>query len=442
MQVIKRQAEKTTLVLGLGATGESCLEFLSSRVKVKACDDNLSLSRLNDLQQRFPEVDFKPSEECVDLSGVNELVASPGIADSHAVVSQAVGKAIPVICDIELFARHEKNPVIAITGTNGKSTVVSWLQHVLNACGRKCALGGNIGVPALNLLTQEHDCTVLELSSFQLERTYNLSPLIALILNISSDHLDRYKDIKGYQLAKERIYQNARIAIVNRDAGEFEIPESVSQIISFGLQASDEFGVERYEGEEYLTYQHDMLLAVNDLPLIGRHNVSNALAVLACAFALDIKPAQTAQALLGFKGLPHRTELVATVNGVRYINDSKATNAGATLAAVSGDLKNIVLVAGGDAKNADLLPLASALIGKLKACVLLGKNGPQLADVLRPVAPCYFVESIEESVSVAAEISENGDTVLLSPACSSLDMFKNYIERGERFSAAVRGLAT
>ena len=299
-------------------------------------------------------------------------------------------------------------------------------------------MAGNIGIPALSVVEQEHDYCVLELSSFQLERTFSLSPAIAIILNISSDHLDRYDDEKAYQKAKERIYKNAEIVIINREATEFAIPEAISKTFSFGLTSSNtDFGLLAIDGRRFLSYADEALLATDELPLIGEHNVSNALAVLACISALDLDLHDASRALLGFKGLPHRTELVAEINGVRYINDSKATNAGATLAAVDGDLDQIILIAGGDAKNADLKPLLKALRGKLKASILLGKDAIELEGLLSPLAQSVQVASIEEAVEQAYNISASGDTVLLSPACSSLDMFDNYIERGERFTAAV-----
>jgi UDP-N-acetylmuramoylalanine--D-glutamate ligase len=283
---------------------------------------------------------------------------------------------------------------------------------------------------------------VLELSSFQLERTFSLAPVAALILNLSSDHLDRYSSEQDYQIAKERVYRNAEIAILNRDAVTFNLPESIHKSISFGLdESSTDFGVLTVDGKRFLSFAGEPLLANDALPLIGEHNVSNALAVLACSNAIGVKPVAALDGLIGFKGLPHRTQLVDTIEGVRYINDSKATNAGATLAAVHGDLDNIILIAGGDAKNAELGALAEALKGKLKASILLGKDADKLETLLTPIASCIRVDSIEQAVMQAHELASSGDTVLLSPACSSLDMFKNYIERGERFVAAVTSLA-
>lgn len=439
----RQETSLTSLVLGLGATGVSCLEYLAGKTTLLACDDNLKPSRQNELQSRFPSVNFATLADCLARDDIDEVIASPGIADSHPLIKNALDNSISVVCDIELFARAESKPVIAITGTNGKSTVVSWLAHVLNAIGQRCALGGNIGVPALELLKQEHDCCVLELSSFQLERTASLAPAAALILNISSDHLDRYVDVAGYQKAKERIYHNAEIAIINRDADAFSVPGTITKTISFGLSSSpDNFGLVESRGQRYLSFANTQLVAVKDLPLIGEHNVSNALAVLACAVALGVAlEPDVINALLSFKGLEHRTELVAVLDGVPYINDSKATNAGATVAAVHGDLDNIILLAGGDSKHAELEPLRAALQGKLKAAIVMGQDADLLEKVLAPIAPCVRVDSIEQAVHKAHELAARGDTVLLSPACSSLDMFKNYIERGERFKAAVLALS-
>lgn len=434
--------DRSSVVLGLGATGLSCLDYLNDKVSLVACDDHIAKSRQQKLQARYPKVKFLNSEECLQLSLIHEVIASPGISDAHPVIAKALHQAIPVVCDIEIYARAERKPVIAITGTNGKSTVVSWLAHVLNTTGRDCALAGNIGVPALDILNSKHDCCVLELSSFQLERTFSLAPVAALILNLSSDHLDRYHSIQDYQTAKERVYRNAEMAILNRDALTFNLPESIHTCISFGLdESSKDFGVLVVDGKRFLSFAGKPLLASDTLPLIGEHNVSNALAVLACGSAMGIKPEAALDGLISFKGLPHRTELVDTIKGVRYINDSKATNAGATLAAVRGDLENIILIAGGDAKKAELGALADALKGKLKASILLGKDADTLEALLSPIASCSRVNSIEQAVTLAHEIACSGDTVLLSPACSSLDMFKNYIERGERFTTAVASLA-
>jgi len=433
--------QHTSVILGLGRTGLSCLEYLHSKQNLIACDDNISVQKQKELQIKYAQVEFLSVAECLQRQDVSEVIASPGISDQHPLIAQALRSELPVVCDIEVYAKAETSPVIAVTGTNGKSTVVSWLQHVLTEMGRESILAGNIGIPALAVISDEHDCSVLELSSFQLERTFSLAPHAALILNLSSDHLDRYSDEKEYQIAKERIYQNAHIALINRDAQKFTKPSSVKRFISFGLSKSKTgFGVVTENNQRYLSYQNKALVATDQLPLIGEHNVSNALAVLACALAVDIDPNQTIEALLSFNGLPHRTEFIANINGVRYINDSKATNAGATIAAVNGDLENIVLIAGGDAKQAELESLKTAFTGKLKAAILLGQDATQLISVLDSIAKCFEVESIEQAVAKAAEISVPGDTVLLSPACSSLDMFSSYVQRGEYFVNAVEGL--
>ena len=433
--------QATSVVLGLGATGLSCLEYLQNKQSLIACDDHLSETRQIELQKDFTRVEFLSSSECIQRTDIQEVIASPGISDEHPIVAKALAANVPVICDIEIFAKAEQAPIIAITGTNGKSTVVSWLQHVLNKLGKKCLLAGNIGIPALTAIKNEHEISVLELSSFQLERTYSLAPQAALILNLSSDHLDRYLDEAAYQVAKERIYNDAQVVVVNRDAQSFSIPSDANKTLSFGLSESEkDFGIVFQDEERFLSYQGNALVSTSELPLIGEHNVSNALAVLACALTVDVNPVDAVSSLLGFNGLPHRTELIAEINGVRYINDSKATNAGATIAAVSGDLHNIVLIAGGDAKKAELTPLLNALDGKLKHAVLLGQDASQLEEILNKIAPCTQVENLESAVNLASRLAEMGDTVLLSPACSSLDMFKSYIQRGEVFTAAVEGL--
>ena len=442
MQVSSLHTTQTTsVVLGLGATGLSCLKYLQNKQNLIACDDHLSIDRQAKLQKDFVQVEFLSISDCMQRTDISEVIASPGISDQHPLVAQALNAKVPVICDIEIFAKVEKAPVIAITGTNGKSTVVSWLQYVLNSVGKKCLLAGNIGIPALTALNNEHEVSVLELSSFQLERTYSLKSKAALILNLSSDHLDRYVDESAYQKAKERIYRNAQVIVVNRDAQNFSTPQHPKQSLSFGMSKSDkDFGVFIKQGIRYLSFEGEALVPTSELPLIGRHNISNALAVLACASIVGVEPADAIPALLKFKGLPHRTELIAEINSVRYINDSKATNAGATIAAVNGDLQNIVLIAGGDAKKAELAPLLEALKGKLKHAILLGQDANVLENLLSAIAPCTVVENLVSAVKLASNLSESGDTVLLSPACSSLDMFKSYVHRGEEFVAAVEGL--
>ena len=436
-----KTAQATSVVLGLGATGLSCLEYLQDKQSLIACDDHMSLSRQSELQKDFSRVEFLSVADCMQRTDIREVIASPGISDNHPLVSQALAASIPVICDIEIFAKAEKAPVIAVTGTNGKSTVVSWLQFVLNSVDKNCLLAGNIGIPALTAIVDEHEVSILELSSFQLERTFSLAPKAALILNLSSDHLDRYHNKAAYQEAKERIYNNAQVIVINRDTQNFKTPLSIRQTMSFGLSESEkDFGIVVQSGKRYLSYQGEALVACSELPLIGEHNVSNALAVLACAQIVGVKPSDAISGLLKFKGLPHRTELVAERNGVRYINDSKATNAGATIAAVDGDLQNILLIAGGDAKKAELAPLVDALNGKLKHAILLGQDAKQLENLLSAIAPCTQVENLESAVKLASGLAKSGDTVLLSPACSSLDMFKSYIQRGEEFIAAVEGL--
>ena len=431
----------TSVVLGLGASGLSCLKYLQNKKSLIACDDHMSVTRQSELQKDFSQVEFLSVADCMRRTDIQEVIASPGISNQHPLVSQALAASIPVICDIEIFAKAEKAPVIAVTGTNGKSTVVSWLQYVLNSVGKNCLLAGNIGIPALTAIDDEHEVSILELSSFQLERTYSLAPKAALILNLSSDHLDRYSNEVAYQEAKERIYNNAQVIVINRDTQNFKTPLSIKQTMSFGLSKSEkDFGIIVQDGKRYLSYQGEILVASSELPLIGEHNVSNALAVLACAQVVGVEPADAISGLLKFKGLAHRTELVAERNGVRYINDSKATNAGATIAAVDGDLQNILLIAGGDAKKAELAPLLDALKGKLKHAILLGQDARQLEDLLGAIAPCSQVEDLESAVKLASELAESGDTVLLSPACSSLDMFKSYMHRGEVFIAAVEGL--
>jgi len=283
---------------------------------------------------------------------------------------------------------------------------------------------------------------VLELSSFQLERTSSLKGHVALILNISPDHMDRYETDEDYQQAKERIYQHASAIVVNQDVAGLNVPYNSNKIFfSVNDLESAEISVVQIDDERFITLSSEKVLAVKDLPLIGEHNISNALAVLACCKAFDLDLREAAQALQSFNGLPHRSEFVANINGVRYINDSKATNADATVAAVAGDISSLILIVGGDSKQADLSPLKVALKGKLKQVFALGQDADLFVELLASVSAVEKVDTLEVAVKRANECAVKGDTVLLSPACSSLDMFKNYIERGNCFKQVVQELA-
>jgi UDP-N-acetylmuramoylalanine--D-glutamate ligase len=349
--------------------------------------------------------------------------------------------------DIDLFARYAKAPIVAITGSNAKSTVTTLVGEMAVAAGKKVAVGGNLGTPALDLLSDDVELYVMELSSFQLETTDQLNAEVATCLNLSEDHMDRYADLPAYHLAKHRIFRGARQVVVNRDDA-LSRPLVADQLPCwyFGLGKPDfkRFGLLEENGEKHLAFQFDTLLPVRELKIRGAHNQSNALAALALGHAVGLPMEAMLATLRQFAGLAHRCQWVGERQAVSYYDDSKATNVGAALAAIEGlgaDIAGkLVLIAGGDGKGADFSALKAPVGRFCRAVVLLGRDAELLADALGDAAPLIRVKTLEEAVARAAELAEAGDAVLLSPACASLDMFKNFEERGRLFAQAVEGL--
>ena len=352
---------------------------------------------------------------------------------------------LAIIGDIELFARAQSGRVVGITGTNGKSTVTTLLASMAQRAGLKVRAGGNLGPPALDLLDgADADLYVLELSSYQLETTYSLHLAAAAVLNVTPDHLDRYADLQAYALAKARIFAHCDTAVVNLDdALVMQMSGPATQTLGFSLQGAlaADYGLVQRDGRWWLARRERALLAVDELRIAGLHNAANALAALALAEALGLPEADCLTELRQFAGLPHRAQHVADIAGVRYVNDSKGTNVGATLAAVAGFAGPLVLIAGGDGKQQDFAPLRAALAGKVRAIVLIGRDAPALSLALQGCCPIHSCDSLQAAVSTAAALAQPGDTVLLSPACASLDMFRDYTHRGAVFADAVRGLA-
>jgi UDP-N-acetylmuramoylalanine--D-glutamate ligase len=350
--------------------------------------------------------------------------------------------------DIDLFARQAKAPIIAITGSNAKSTVTTLVGEMARAAGKKVAVGGNLGTPALDLLADDVELYVMELSSFQLETTHSLNAEVATCLNVSEDHMDRYSDMQAYHLAKHRIFRGARQVVVNRDDA-LSRPLVADQLPcwSFGLGKPDfkGFGLLDVDGEKWLAFQFEPLLPVRQLKIRGAHNQSNALAALALGHAAGLPFAPMLEALKNFAGLPHRCQWVGEVSGAGYYDDSKATNVGAALAAIEGlgaDISGkLLLIAGGDGKGADFSALRGPVGQFCRAVVLLGRDAGRLAETLGDAAPQVRVGSLDEAVQQCARLARPGDAVLLSPACASLDMFRNFEERGRLFARAVGGLS-
>lgn len=424
-------------VIGLGLTGRSCVDFLYSKnVDVIAYDTRKELTV--DTPAGVPV--FLGPLDGTELSELDLLILSPGLSLTHPAIQQAQKSGIDVIGDIELFARFNTAPVIGITGSNGKSTVTCLVAEMLRAAGKKVAVGGNIGTPALSLLEQDAEVIVLELSSFQLETTYSLAPVAATILNVSEDHLDRYENMQAYRDAKLRIYRQARHKVINRlDSETYDGPYDPD--ISFGMDRSASGYAPGSEGQT-LCYQGLVFMTMKQAKLVGAHNLQNILAAASLSMLAGAELKDVIQGACEFSGLEHRCQQVALKHGVRWLNDSKATNVGATLAALDG-LKSacqgrLILIAGGQGKEADFSPLTHVLQTQVDELITLGQDSPLLASLK---TGSRQVSSMEEAVALAEQLSDADDIVLLSPACASFDMFDNYPHRGRVFTQLVEALS-
>ena len=436
---------RRTLVVGLGKTGLSVARYLSRhQVPVAVVDSRAKPPGLEDLRKELP-VDvamFLGSFEEQAFERAERIVVSPGVSIQEPLIAAAAARGVPVIGDIELFAQVARAPVVGITGSNGKSTVTTLLSAMAQRAGMMVRTGGNIGVPALDLITDsEPDLYVLELSSFQLETTCSLRPAASVVLNISADHMDRYPDLGAYAGAKQIIYRNAAVQVVNADdplASALADTGRRQLRFSRGEPAAGEFGVRDYQGTQWLARGDARIMPVSAIRLAGYHNVVNVLAALALGDAIGLAEDAMIEAINEFRGLPHRMQLVAEHDGIRWYNDSKGTNVGATLAAIDSAKGAVVLIAGGDAKGADLEPLAAALQAKGRAAVLIGKDAKRLQAVLQGHVPVTLATDMTQAVALAAGLAQPGDSVLLSPACASTDMYRNFEERGEHFVRAMR----
>lgn len=449
-----------SLVLGLGATGLSLVRFLSARGdEVVVADTRDEPPGLDALSRQYPDCEPRLGAYTASLlDGVNRVLVSPGVALSEPLLAEARERGIEIGGDIGLFADEARAlgvPVIAITGSNGKSTVTTMLADMLQKAGSNAPAGGNLGTAALDLIADcqkagKPDYFLLELSSFQLDLSRDLGLRVAALLNISPDHIDRHGDLTSYADSKATIFDGCDVAVANRDDPMVmervvgRLPAGVA-VRSFGLgEASDDafglLGAGLDDRHCQLAKGQTALMPIGNLGVTGRHNLSNALAALAMADAIGVPLDDCLEALAKYRGLPHRTQQIADADGLRWIDDSKATNVGATMAAVSGLQGPLVLIAGGQAKGQDLQPLASALNGKVRCVVLLGEDSALLETVLGPVCPAYRVDSMKDAVEMAASKARRGDTVLLSPACGSQDMFDDYRDRGTQFAREVRRL--
>jgi UDP-N-acetylmuramoylalanine--D-glutamate ligase len=438
-----------SVVVGLGKTGASCLRYLSKHgIPASATDTRRTPPGLAELGGLVSSVDLRLGGFDLSLlDDASQLLMSPGVSLEEPIARAARDRGIEVLGDVELFARNVHAPVIGITGTNGKSTVTTLVARMAAAAGRSVLAGGNLGTPVLDLLEQPvPDLYVLELSSFQLETTFSLRLKAAAVLNVTSDHLDRYATVAAYALAKSRIFAKAATVVLNADdplvsAMRGAATSGGARAVTFSIEHPEaDFTLLRAGAQSLLARRGVALLDTGRMKITGLHNAANALAALALGEAAGLPMPMMLEALESFPGLPHRSQWIADVTGVRFIDDSKGTNVGATIAAVAGMPGPLVMIAGGEGKGQDFTPLAQAFRGKVRHVVLIGKDAPALARALEGVCATETVASMQEAVSAAARAARAGDSVLLSPACASLDMFRDYAQRGDVFAAAVRAL--
>ncbi|MCP1206888.1 UDP-N-acetylmuramoyl-L-alanine--D-glutamate ligase [Pantoea sp. B550] len=432
---------RKVVIIGLGLTGLSCVDFfLAQGVTPRVMDTRVSP----------PGLDKLPGQVERHLGGINGdwllaadlIVASPGVALAHPILSEAVEAGIEIVGDIELFCREAQAPIVAITGSNGKSTVTTLVGEMAKAAGWQAGVGGNIGLPALSLLQSPAQLYVLELSSFQLETTHSLKAAAATVLNVTEDHMDRYPlGMQQYRAAKLRVYENAQICIVNADdALTMPVRGADKRCVSFGVDFGD-YHLNKQQGSIWLRVKGEKVLNTAEMKMVGQHNYTNALAALALADAVGLPRASSLAALTHFNGLAHRFQLVHEHQGVRWINDSKATNVGSTEAALNGlQVEGTLwLLMGGDGKSADFTPLIPWLQGDNVRIYCFGRDGDALAALRPEIA--VRTETMRQAMEQIAPQVKAGDMVLLSPACASLDQFRNFEQRGEQFAQLAKELS-
>jgi UDP-N-acetylmuramoylalanine--D-glutamate ligase len=434
------------VIAGLGASGLSCARYLHAR------GWRLAVTDTRDAPPQLAALTALDSSITVRLGALDPalleraayVIASPGLPLTGPFFAEAGRRGLPIVGDIELFARAAQAPVAGVTGTNGKSTVTTLIARMAERTRLKVRVGGNLGPPALDLLAPGTQLYVLELSSYQLETTTSLHCRAATVLNVSADHLDRYASLASYAAAKAHILARCDTAVINLDDPRVAaMPRTAARTLSFSLRPDAGASYARVlRGEEWwLTRGGTALLPVSELRIRGTHNTANALAALALGEALALPLEVMLDELRSFAGLPHRSQWIADVRGVTYIDDSKGTNVGATLAAVAGMPGPVVLIAGGEGKNQDFAPLGAAFRGKVRYAVLIGRDAPLIEQALAGVCPIERCGTLPQAVHAAARAARAGDTVLLSPACASFDMFRDYAHRGAVFVEAVQELA-
>jgi len=441
-------SDRRILVVGLGKTGLSCVRYLCEKGReVAVADSRMSPPGLDELRAQWPELPVYLGDfDAETFAGFNELVVSPGISIAEPAIRSAGEKGAAIRGDIDLFSEAADAPIVAITGSNGKTTVTTLVGEMARAAGRRVEVGGNIGTPALDLLGRGADLYVLELSSFQLETTRELNALAATVLNVSDDHMDRYPDKMAYFQAKQRIFNGCQNAVVNLDdALSTPMARDNLRFLCFGFHRvnPDTFSTRDDDEGTWITFGFDNLLLAEELALMGQHNISNVMAALALGYAAGLPMDLMLETARNFKGLPHRCEFIRRIGDVDYINDSKGTNVGATVAAIESLVPadgKIVLIAGGEGKGADFSLLSQPVSAHCRAVVLIGADAALIADALGGRVETVNAADMVQAVRSAAALAKPGDRVLLSPACASFDMFRDYNDRGDQFRQQVEGL--
>ena len=422
------------IIVGLGKTGMSCVRYLA-HANIAVVDSRPNPPGLAELQRDFPQIPvFLGTFAVPILNSASEIILSPGVSRREPAIADAAQK-IPIIGDIELFMRSTKAPIVAITGSNGKSTVTTLVGEMARNAGINAKVGGNLGTPVLDLLDDAAELYVLELSSAQLETAPSLRTKTAVVLNVTEDHLDCYLNFNEYLVTKQKIYNNCEIPVINRDApigyNGVKLP---NKVISFGFNDHEGFNI----SDGYINHANKKMFKINELKIKGLHQAANAMAALALGTAIDLPQHAMLKTLREFTGLPHRCQWVAKINCVDWYDDSKGTNVGASIAAIEGLGQEIsgkiVLIAGGLGKGADFTPLQDPVKKYVRAVILIGKDAPKIAQALQGCAKLLPANSMAEAVNLAYQQAQPQDLVLLSPACASFDMFNNFEHRGDEFA--------
>lgn len=431
-----------TVIVGLGKTGLACARFLRAQgAPVAVTDSRKAPPELERARQELPELTVALGRFDRDLlAQAQQVVVSPGVSLAEPELAELVARGVPLLSEIELFAQAVQAPVVGVTGSNGKSTVVTLLGLMAKHAGVQAAVGGNLGTPALDLLDPAVELYVLELSSFQLETTESLNLAAAAVLNVSADHIDRHISLAAYARVKARLYARTEICVINIDDSVVATMPRSGRSIEFSIQpdAPVRWGVQERPDGLWIHHAGRVVLPVSDLRVAGRHNLANALAALALGEAAGLPETAMLAGLVEFTGLAHRTEWLGETNGVAWYNDSKGTNVGATIAAIEGLERPVILIAGGEGKNQDFSQLKEALTMHARALILIGRDASLIEQAVGGALPILHAGDMDAAVQLAIGLARRGDAVLLSPACASYDMYAGYEQRGDAFRESVR----